>query len=686
MMRFRHACTAMQLLVPALVTLTGCATHTTRVTVTRVVHLQPPKRSSDEIPSARQPVKARPSELVATTQPEPCVFRGSLRTTGLLYPQATGGQGIVQLSGYDVVQIDRLELPTAPDERAKVVVTSPIQIEAYIEENEKVVQIDTRVDIVPGHVWLDQRRPVRASLGSGGTAEINEPFSDGTSPPEFVTSVMCADLSLPQSYYEKPTPPGESIHLQSERIPIHESAGGREVAAIQGRDGYERVVVSTIERVPGWLHVEGNEEFHFNGWIPASSEWAEQGFGIIGLLTTLDVTHQVTTHQVTTPIPLRIEATDAAPVIAKAAKDAEILITPGPPGYRKIQFGVGVSTSFFAREVELRGAVRLADGVEPGEPESKDPQEEASSANTDTTVPSAVPSTPMPPPAAILRPSIEKTWDIAEVPVHASLEEGARLIRKGDWAGASKVLSTDVKKLSDGDFEARIVGYALLGRACDRKGDEPCAKTAYTKVLELAKNSEAKIKAVFASHRDAATNMVARLLLAQGEALFYKAEQKRKAADAMQYPIYRGSGDRDDLLQHINTKVIDWIKKKRPLLEEAEQAYAEILELEPAPPPAWVVIAAGRSGDIWSAFVYEFQTLAPLPSEWNGAGTVPGTDLTYEELRREYRKKLEEGIAPQRQHAAEAYKSCRDHAKKHGVAATEGKRCEERLTAMGATP
>lgn len=674
MVRFRQVDSVMRFLAPAFFTLSGCATHTTKAPLTRVVHLEPPKRAIEEIPSARLPVKAHRPEIVPTTQIDPCVFRGSLYTSGKLYSQATGDQNIVELS--DTVVLERLELPTAIGGRAKVVVASPIQIEAYLDETEKVVELNRRVDIVAGHVWLDRKTVVFASAGSAGAAKIRLQFSAGTSPAEFVTTVPCADLSLPQSYHQKQTPSGDPIYLYAERIPIHESAGGREIAAIPGGESDARIWVWPIETKTGWIHVEGNEEFHFKGWIPASSQSSKPGYGFIGLLSTPGVTHQVTK-----PIPLRLEATDAAPVIAKAAEGAEILLTPGPTGYRKIDFDTGVSTTFFAREADLRGAVRLADGVEEGEPESPEPQEEVHTTNTD-----AIPLTPMPPPATILRPSIEKAWDLAEAVVHASLEEGARRIRKGDWTGASKALSTAVNRLSDVDFEAKIIGYALLGRACDRKGDDMCANTAYTKVLELAKNSEVKIKSVITSQGDAAVPMVARLLLARGEALFYRAEQKRKAVDAVQYPVYNGSGELDDILEHNRTKVLEWIKKKRPLLEEAELAYAEILKLDPVPPPAWVIYVAGRSGDIWSAFVYEVQNVPPVPSAWSGTGTVPGTDVTYEQVRTRFRVTLEEGTAPLRQHAAEAYKSCREYAQKYGVAVAEGKRCEERLTAMGVTP
>jgi hypothetical protein len=76
---------------------------------------------------------------------------------------------------------------------------------------------------------------------------------------------------------------------------------------------------------------------------------------------------------VTLPIPIRLGTTDAYKVVTWAATDAEILIAPGPPGYREIRFAVAVSPpsnyGFFALEADLIGAVRLADGVEPGAPE-----------------------------------------------------------------------------------------------------------------------------------------------------------------------------------------------------------------------------------------------------------------------------------------------------------------------------
>ena len=39
------------------------------------------------------------------------------------------------------------------------------------------------------------------------------------------------------------------------------------------------------------------------------------------------------------------------------------------------------------------------------------------------------------------------------------------------------------------------------------------------------------------------------------------------------------------MLKHIQTKVKDWIGKKRPLIDEASAEYKKIVNLQPVPPP-----------------------------------------------------------------------------------------------------
>src|SRR6185503_3736915 len=191
-------------------------------------------------------------------------------------------------------------------------------------------------------------------------------------------------------------------------------------------------------------------------------------------------------------------------------------------------------------------------------------------------------------------------------------------------------------------LDAVMAAHALLGRACDRLGDRKCAEKEYAVVLSLWQargGGGAKLDALGA---DDAARMprVARALLAAGEALFFFAEQKRSEAEKVTMPAYGGSGSREDVLKHLNTKVGPWLKQKRSLLEETENAYVKIVELQPVPPPRWVIDAAARVGGMWDRFVTAFRA-TPMPKEWNRSGPIPEAQgLTYEELRNEYRAQI----------------------------------------------
>jgi len=123
-------------------------------------------------------------------------------------------------------------------------------------------------------------------------------------------------------------------------------------------------------------------------------------------------------------------------------------------------------------------------------------------------------------------------------------------------------------------------------------------------------------------------------------------------------PVYSGDVSRESILKHVQTKVGDWVGKKKPLIEEAEKAYMKVLELKPAPPPRWVIASAARVGTLWGRFVAELRA-APIPRDWTRHGPIPGGNgLTYEEVRAAYYKQLDEASAPQREMARSAFKKC----------------------------
>ena len=84
------------------------------------------------------------------------------------------------------------------------------------------------------------------------------------------------------------------------------------------------------------------------------------------------------------------------------------------------------------------------------------------------------------------------------------------------------------------------------------------------------------------------------LLLRRGEA-------RRGRED--QVPRLQGPGRKEAVLKHIKTKVIDWMKKKRPAIEKAQEEYLKIVQLQPTPPPAWVIAAGSQVGGLWGNFV-----------------------------------------------------------------------------------
>jgi hypothetical protein len=157
--------------------------------------------------------------------------------------------------------------------------------------------------------------------------------------------------------------------------------------------------------------------------------------------------------------------------------------------------------------------------------------------------------------------------------------------------------------------------------------------------------------------------------------MFFFAEQKRKEVDRIIFPGYKGSGSRDDVVRHIRTKVKDWVEKKRPAIQAAEQEYLRIVELQPAPPPRWVIAAGARVGNMWGKFVAEFRA-APIPKEWRGNGMVPGTDVSYAEIRGTYYDEIDRASEPQKLHAKGAFETCLRYSVKYMFFDEYSRSCE----------
>jgi tetratricopeptide (TPR) repeat protein len=239
-----------------------------------------------------------------------------------------------------------------------------------------------------------------------------------------------------------------------------------------------------------------------------------------------------------------------------------------------------------------------------------------------------------------------------------SLALAAYLEEHQDWLGEKIALVGWVAAFdASAAIDQQILAHTMLGRVLVRLNDGRKAEAEYGRVLDLWKDPPSVVSRI--EGEGGGDRRLAKALIAEGEALFFFAEKKRRSdVETVRFPEFRGPSTREDVLAHLNGKVKGWIQRKRPAIEETEREYRKIVDLQPAPPPRWVIAAANRVGSMWGRFVAEFRA-APIPRGYKGHGPVPGAGpLTYDDLRREWYEKLDEASAPQKAMAKAAFSTC----------------------------
>ena len=237
----------------------------------------------------------------------------------------------------------------------------------------------------------------------------------------------------------------------------------------------------------------------------------------------------------------------------------------------------------------------------------------------------------------------------------------------GDFARASKVLGAAIGSVDrSAPFDVQVQAHALLGRSAQRLGKTSEAEREYQRVQKLWSDPKAAAARID-SGDDAATRerRLGRALTAVGEALFFFAEQKRARVDALRFPAYHGPGTKDAVLLHIRSKVEPWVRQKRPLIEEATDAYRKIVDLVPTAPPVWAIAAGARVGKMWGDFVEDFR-----------AAPVPDSIKLDPELYQLYLNKMIEASEPQRQRAKQAFESCLEYSETYQHFDDEVRGCE----------
>jgi hypothetical protein len=243
---------------------------------------------------------------------------------------------------------------------------------------------------------------------------------------------------------------------------------------------------------------------------------------------------------------------------------------------------------------------------------------------------------------------------------------------KKDWASVIKRLGGGMAVIDrQATLDIRVQAHALLARAYLNTKRGPNASTEYGKVAATWKEPEKavnEIKSIKDEGDDAKTRRLGRALEAVGEALFFFAEQKKDKVDAVKFPEYKGKGSKEEVQKHINVKVKEWIGKKRPLIDAATAEYTKVVNLQPVPPPRWVIASGSRVGQMWGQFVKEFR-----------AAPIPDSIKKDYELRTAYYGALDDASEPQKQAARGAFETCLGYSVKYQYFDDYSRRCEEWL-------
>ncbi len=226
--------------------------------------------------------------------------------------------------------------------------------------------------------------------------------------------------------------------------------------------------------------------------------------------------------------------------------------------------------------------------------------------------------------------------------------------QKEDWENARKRLAAGMSLIDkNATADVQVMAHTLLARASVKLNQGANAGKEYAKVVGLWKDPQkavAAIQGIPGEDDQGKQRRIGKALTAVGEAYFYFAEQKRAKVEKVVFPEYKGKGSLEEVKKHIQTKVKDWITKKRPLIEEATTEYKKIVDLQPVPPPQWVIAAGSRVGSMWGGFVKEFR-----------AAPIPDAIRKDTELRQVYYASLDEASEPQKQTARGAFKTCLDY-------------------------
>jgi tetratricopeptide (TPR) repeat protein len=251
---------------------------------------------------------------------------------------------------------------------------------------------------------------------------------------------------------------------------------------------------------------------------------------------------------------------------------------------------------------------------------------------------------------------------------------GAHYAEKEDWESARKSLAGAMGTLDKAPPDIQVQAHATLARSLMHLKQQASAKGEYDRVRRIwgdGNSAQAKINDAYKeSSEDDRAHKLGKALDAVGEAMFYAAEERKKEkVDTLPFPVYKGSATKEDVLKYTEKTLKPWVMKKQAAIDEVDKDYQKVTELQPVPPPRWVIAAASRAGLMWGDFVDEFRK-APIPKEWKADPEIRGT----------YYQHLDEASEPVKVSKAKpALKRCLDSSVKYQYFDEYSRDCEKWL-------
>lgn len=281
-------------------------------------------------------------------------------------------------------------------------------------------------------------------------------------------------------------------------------------------------------------------------------------------------------------------------------------------------------------------------------------------------IPSAEPPSPDPP-ASSPPPQVVFRRD-ARVAAAQAKAEGGKL------AEAAAELGRSMARIDrEAPLEDRMLAHALVGRRHSERKDLVRARAEYQQVRAAWSDPEQATKTIMSAGPDEAQGhrRLGQALTVVGEALFFDATQRRRQALALRPPVLLGAASDPAIRDHLAQRVLPWVQKRRSLGAEAEAAYRKILDLQPVPPPRWVIAAASEVGTMIEALPRDLEKLPVPPSIRRDAA-----------LSSAYRNALRDALAPELERAKAAYRMCKNLAEKYRHHDAYSRACEDRLAAL----